>query len=64
MENFQEPSTFLQEGPRGNAEGAVFECELPSAEFATVCVRTGAAQPGEDAEHRHALAIRKAAGSA
>ena len=28
---------------RGNAEGAVFECELPGAEFATVCARTGAA---------------------
>ena len=25
---------------RGNAEGAVFECELPGAEFATVCMRT------------------------
>ena len=44
---------------RGNAEGAVFECELPGAEFATVCVRTGQAQPGTEAEHRYALAIRK-----
>ena len=27
---------------RGNAEGVVFVCELPDAEFTTVCVRTGA----------------------
>ena len=42
---------------RGNAERAVFECELPGAEFARVCLRAGAEKPDAEAEHRHALAI-------